>query len=124
VTDVTEVPESVTDSRSVTYSTLYIEGRSPWMGYYINTGRAHGKANDIAVIYDGELLDTPPASYESIPSDKALVVVVDNGPFEAAAFMYDEGEFDYWATMADPRPRQYVLLDRVEAERASDYGSG
>jgi len=50
-----------------------------------------------------------------------VIVVVDNGPFEAAAFAYSQREFDEFVSDRDPRPRQFVILDRAVAEKASGF---
>ena len=59
------------------------------MGYYIQTGTRHDKAEIIAFEHAGVVLGTHPKTFADIPDDKALVVVVDNGPFEAAALAYN-----------------------------------
>jgi len=91
------------------------------MGYYIQTNRNHGKAEDIAKEYGGFILPNAPKNYADIPADKALIVVVDNGPFEAAAFAYDAEEFSVFTDREDDRPKQYVLIDREAAELASGF---
>lgn len=90
------------------------------MDYYIEAPVLHGKAQYLAQAYDAELLDAAPASYDAIPETKGLVVVVDNGIFEAAVFCYSEAEFAAF-TASDPRPRTFVLMDRKVAEVASGF---
>jgi hypothetical protein len=91
------------------------------MGYYIETKGNFGKAATIAAEWDGIVLKYSPRAYSDIPEGKALIVVVDNGMFEAAAFCYDEEEFKYFTDSSDPRPKLYVLLDRELAEQLSGY---
>ena len=92
------------------------------MGYYIEIpGSNFNKAATIVREHGGELLSESPTSYAAIPVGKALIVVVDNGYFEAAGFCYNECEFRVFASPQEFRPRQYVLLDRVTAEQLSGY---
>jgi hypothetical protein len=80
------------------------------MGYYIQTGTSHDKAKLIAERHNGTRILHAPKRYEDIPEGKALIVVVDNGPFEAAAFAFNESEFECFTDPTDPRPVQYVLI--------------
>ena len=94
------------------------------MGYYIDTSASHGKAEIIARELNGEILPGRPA-WGAWPQDKALIVVVDNGLFEAAGYAYDEREYEAFTLENDKRPRQWVLIGREDAEvhsgkRASD----
>lgn len=92
------------------------------MGYYIQTpGHCLGKAAIIAKAYQGQVLDGPPAQYSDIPTGKALIAVVDNGLFEAAAFAYDEKEFKVFTDPEDDRPVTYLLIDRSVAETLTQF---
>lgn len=93
------------------------------MGFYIETGSfLKGKADIIARGLNGTILPQAPKSYNDIPADKALIVVVDNGVFEAAGFAYNEPEFKMMTDMSrDKRPRKYVLIDRSKAEDLTNY---
>lgn len=88
------------------------------MGYYI-PGPAKGKAGFIIDQYGGRLLDGPPASFSEIPAGQALIVVVDNTYFEAAAYAYSPGEFDVFTSPDEIRPRQYLLVAQEIADRES-----
>ena len=93
------------------------------MGYYIQTGTLHGKARAIAEAHNGEIVSAP-KQWSDIPADKALVCVVDNGPFEAAGVCVDEQEFESFVLTPDSgrqRPRDYVLLDRAKAFELSRF---
>lgn len=89
------------------------------MGRYIQTpGHDHNKANIIAREHGGEILNERPATFDDIPTDKALIFVVDNGYFEAAAYAYSEREFTQFTSDPDDhRPIQYVLIDKTVAEQ-------
>lgn len=85
------------------------------MGYYINTSVNHGKAEIIARELDGEILPGRP-TWGAWPADKALIVVVDNGLFEAAGYAYDEAEYEAFTLEDDDRPKLYVLIGKEDAE--------
>lgn len=88
------------------------------MGSYIN-GPTKGKADFIVQNYGG-LRIAPPTSWEDIPVGKALIVVADNGFFEAAAWAYNEGEFRVFTDDPDDRrPRDYILIDKSVAEKVA-----
>lgn len=91
------------------------------MGYYIETPVLHGKAAWLAENYDAELLDCAPASFADVPDEQALVMVVDNGIFEAAGYVFSKDEFGQ-VVDTDPRPRQYLLMDKITVELLSGYG--
>jgi hypothetical protein len=92
------------------------------VGHYIQTpGANHGKAAIIAYDHSGEILRDQPRSYAGIPEGKALIVVVDNGAFEAAGFCFNEEEFKAFTLPYDLRPKQYGLIDRAKAEKLSGY---
>lgn len=88
------------------------------MGYYLQTpGRNHEKAAALVARYGGHEISSPPASLAELPEDTALVCVVDNGPFEAAALAYCDEEMREFAAerfKADPRPTQWVVLNNKE----------
>jgi hypothetical protein len=67
------------------------------------------KATQIIQLHGAERIDWP-VRWEDVPADKALVVVVDNGPFEAAGFAYDEREFRDFTDPTDRRRHEYLLL--------------
>lgn len=91
------------------------------MGYYIQTSSNINKARAIADAYDGTVLSTPPPTFADVPEGKALIIVVSNPMFEAAAYVYDNGEFLAFTDPNDKRPKQYVLIDKELAEIASGY---
>ena len=91
------------------------------MGYYVQVPNDHGKAEQIRDLHGGEIVEQP-ESYQAIPEGKGLIAIVDNGPFEAAGFCYDENEFVAFTDPRDTRPQKYVLLDRKVAEQLSGWG--
>jgi hypothetical protein len=92
------------------------------MGYYIETPEHKNKAVQICEAVKDAVIIPQPKSYKEIPEGKAIICVVDNGPFEAAAFCYNEREFEEFAeAISDTRPKKWVLMDRATAEKLSGY---
>lgn len=86
------------------------------MGHYIQTGEPTGKAEYITGVYDAIRIERP-KDFSDVPDSLALVCIVSNGPFEAAAYIYDQEEFDRLTRGDDQRPRCWILMDRNTAER-------
>lgn len=91
------------------------------MGYYVEVPAAHGKAALIAKTYDGAVVDYAEADKAMDNPDMGVIVAVNNGLFEAAGFAHSRREFDAFTMTDDPRPRQFVILDRDVAEKASGF---
>lgn len=93
------------------------------MGYYVETPMNWGKARYIAETWGGEIVSEEVAAVSVKVSTLGVICVVDNGPFEAAGFAYDEGQFERMRdrSRGDNRPRQWVVLERVVAEEISGY---
>jgi hypothetical protein len=91
------------------------------MGYYIQVEQSsHGKAEQISATYDGCIIPQP-ESFASVPRGRALICVVNNGPFEAAGFCYDESEFRAFTEPGDSRKKKFVLMDWDKACELSRY---
>lgn len=73
---------------------------------------------EFAPEYHAEIVTELPL-WDDIPEDKMLVVVVDNGHFEAVALMYDATEYKYLDNPSDRRPRTYILIDKDVALKAA-----
>ena len=89
------------------------------MGFYID-GPAKGKAPFLRSEYDAEFINEP-VSFKDIPKDKALICVVDNGPFEAAGFAFDNREFEVFSAPGDPRPKRWMIMDREKAVELTGF---
>ncbi len=91
------------------------------MGYYIETGSNHFK--DVWVVKNhGGIPASLEEAKEAIQNkEKGVIVVVDNSMFEAAAFAYDEDEFNDFHQLSDLRPKKYVILEREKAKELSKY---
>ncbi len=79
------------------------------------------KAQQIVDLHGGEIVERPIALID-LPDNKALVCVVDNGPFEAAGFAFSENEFAAFC-YPDGRPREWVLIDWDKACELTGYES-
>lgn len=94
------------------------------MGFYIETPLMYRKASYLATEYDAEILSRPYESFADVPEGKALVVVVDNNSFEAAAVIFDEHEYRRIVShcpVKDTRFKTYVLMDKAKAFELSGY---
>jgi hypothetical protein len=85
------------------------------VGYYIEVPEHHGKAEQLVELYGAKLLDCQPPWDEF--SDLAIIVVCDNGLFEAAGYAYDEAEFAAFTDPSDTRPKQFLVMPRDQAEQ-------
>lgn len=87
------------------------------MGQYLETGTSF-KANILIDVYGAENI-RPPKTLKDIPEGKQLVIIVDNGPFEAAAHIDTEDEYVRWEACRymDPRKRYYLLVDKEVVEQ-------
>lgn len=88
------------------------------MGYYIQ-GPTIGKADHIVAEHGGEFIGRP-SSFSDIASDKALICVIFNGPFDAACFVHDEREFED-CKYPDGRMRRWLIMDRALAVKLSNF---
>lgn len=89
------------------------------MGFYIE-GPVTSKAQFIVSEYDGKIIPQP-KSFSDVPADKALICVVDNGPFEAAGYCFGEREFECFSSPRDIRERTWVIMDKAKAEKLTGY---
>lgn len=95
------------------------------MGRYIEVPQHKGKVMQILNIYGGRTVPFISMSqgmitFESIPDDMALICVVDNGLFEAAAWAYSKQEFEEFSR-PDGRPKEWLLISRGAAIKATGF---
>lgn len=93
------------------------------MGYYVEVPLHKDKAQQIVDLYQGEIVDREIAKgYIGNPT-KAIIVVVNNGHFEAAGFAFNESEYKAFTLPPDrdPRPRKFVVMDRKKAKELTGY---
>ena len=81
------------------------------MGYYIQTAEPKGKADTICKELDGIEITQDEAEFFIKEQMGAIVCVVDNGPFEAAAYCYNLDEFRGFTSKEDDRPKTWILVE-------------
>ena len=90
------------------------------MGYYINEPKM-GAKNKAAVLVNEygakRTFSTPPSL---VPPSKALVCVVENFIFDAAAFVFDDEEYASFI-QPDGRPRTWLLMNRAWVVKVTGY---
>ncbi len=91
------------------------------MGYYINKGLdARDKALALVELYEAKEIQQP-EKFDDIANDKAIIVVIDNGGFEAAGYCYSEREFADFTNPRDPRQKTFLVMDKKLAEELTGY---
>jgi len=89
------------------------------MGYYINSnlkGKETPPSGKVDfLVNDGAMIIPEPNKWK-----EGIVCVVDNGPFEAAAYAYSEGEMEEFK-INDGRPKTWLYYP--PAKKISGYGS-
>jgi len=66
---------------------------------------------------EGAMIIPPPTVFDPT---KAFICIVDNGPFEAAAFTYNQDELDEFQ-YDDGRPKDWCVMDLARAKELSGY---
>ncbi len=92
------------------------------MGYYIQVPKNKGKAQQIVELYGGRIAFSPP-SFEDITPEEAIICVVDNGPYEAAGFAYNQDKLYAFSHM-DGRRKEWVIMNRQKACELTGYEEG
>jgi len=91
------------------------------MGYYVQAPSNKGKAEYLAENFERSRLATLSEARDAMENGEGVIVVVDNGPFEAAGFCYDVHEFNAFTDPSDSRPKKYVVMDYDLAADLSGY---
>ena len=92
------------------------------MGYYIQ-GPNIGKVDFLLKNHDAIMLESAVQAREAFKEGFGVVCVVDNGPFEAAAFAFSEDELEVFAR-PDHRPKTWLAMDRKLVEKLSGFDRG
>lgn len=92
------------------------------MGYYIQVPKNTGKADQLVALHGASFLESDPV-WSDVPEDKALICVVDNGPFEAAGLCYSADELEAFVMpdTGSQRPRTWLLMDKTKAHELAGY---
>lgn len=89
------------------------------MGYYIETGTAVGKAGILVKEHGASEITRPEAftiaTNPEYPRTQIIVVVLENGMFEAAGIAFDIDELKEFTDLNDSRPRTILSMDQEEA---------
>lgn len=95
------------------------------MGWYID-GPRHGKANFICSEHGGHQISLVEAKKlaNDPGSAKVVICVVSNGPFDAAGYCFDVGEFEAFNDPADYRPKLWLAMDKKKAQELSKFNEG
>jgi len=93
------------------------------MGYYFGGSGPKDKAIQLVENHGGKVVSMSVAldalRYPKQGEEQGVIVVLDNGLFEAAGLAYDESEFN--AFTSDERIKTIVVLRRKEAYRICRY---
>lgn len=88
------------------------------MGRYIQTSGNHDKAQEIVDLHKAVRVTQNDARLIfDAGHDKAVIVVVDNGFFEAAGYAFDKREFEAFTLPHDHRHKEFLVMDKELAER-------
>ena len=93
------------------------------MGYYLNNGETFGKAEWLVKEHGGRIFSKIEANTAFNDPLLAVVVVLDNGLFDAAGFAYSVDEFEAFTTPEDTRPKAFLVMDRKLCEELSGFNS-
>ena len=91
------------------------------MGYYIEVPRNKQKALQIMALHGAKFTIIPPKSLSELAENEGLVCVVENGPFDAAGYCYDDDELEAFNDPRDHRPKTWLTMDKKLAEKLSGY---
>lgn len=65
---------------------------------------------------------TPPSSLSDLDSDEALICLVDNGMFTAAAVAYSDNELRCFSELGDDRPKAWFTVCKESLKQeCEDY---
>ncbi len=90
------------------------------MGYYIETSENFNKGEELIKLYGAKPISQP-KNFKDIPEKQALIVVVNNGIFEAAGYVFDESEFQAFTQVDDLRPKRFLLMDLEKAQELCGF---
>lgn len=91
------------------------------MGYYIEVPDNFGKMAQLKNLHGAIQVSKDEAAQSLDDPDKAVVVVMHNGFFEAAGFAYSRAEFDAFTDPSDSRRKEFAIMDRSLVKRLTKY---
>lgn len=89
------------------------------MGFYIETGERLHKGRFLVNNHAAKPITSDEARI--MQADHDIVVVVNNGLFEAACFAFDRSELESCLQPGDTRPKQCYALPKGVGARLSGY---
>jgi hypothetical protein len=89
------------------------------VGYYIEVPDKLYKAEQIRDIYKAVEIPAP-KTFSTVPEDMAIICVVQNPTFDAAAYCYNESELEQFREF-DGRRKTWLVMDKKLAEKLSGY---
>src|SRR5574343_1179421 len=84
------------------------------MGYYLNP--TVGFSSKEALLSEHGVGIEQPTNLKTFSPEDAVVIIVDNGPFTAAAFMFNEQELKAWQN--DKRYHKWYKIKRDKLKEA------
>ncbi len=92
------------------------------MGFYLETPRHKEKAEQLIKLYDAREVKMEEALDAIYENKHAVICVLRNPNFDAAAFCHDLAEFRRFNHVDDDRPRKWLIIeDRDMVDRLSGY---
>lgn len=91
------------------------------MGYYIETKTLFDKTSIIQQQHGAEVISLGEARRLVADPNVAVICVISNLAFEAAAFCYDMDELEAFADKTDLRPRVWLKMNRELAKSLTGY---
>lgn len=90
------------------------------MGYYLEVPRTTQKDVQLQKLYNATRIHRPDKLSE-IPGDKALICVVVNPFFDAAAYCYSDDELRVFSDPEDSRSKTWLLMEKGKVEELTGY---
>lgn len=92
------------------------------MGWYLETPRTREKAAQLIKMHNAHIVTREQAEAFIEDGKKAVICVVQNPAFDAAAFCYSPEEFRRMNYSGDPRPKTWLVIDdRALVENLTGY---
>jgi len=91
---------------------------------YIEVPDPFDKAQQLVDMYGAAILPRQPGGLDEVPSDKALVCVMDHGGWESAGYIAVEEEFARWVDPAIHLTRTWLLMNRQRADELCPDAAG
>ena len=94
------------------------------MGFYLETPRHKDKAEQLIKMHNAREVKMEEALDAIYDNKHAVICVIRNPNFDAAAFCHDLGEFRRFNYVDDDRPRRWLIIeDRLLVEELSGYAA-